>query len=153
GSGPAETSRTALADLIGGKSLALRRAVRPGSRDTRRLFHRHSLISGHLFVVSGEAVRSVQAALLAMGQARTAASIEDTYGVGSSADKWGEKFIAAERSARTAKLGLWRNPGYEVRRGEDPAGLLGERGRFTLIEGKVVSVRESGGTIYVNFGR
>ena len=27
------------------------------------------------------------------------------------------------------------------------------RGRFALVEGKVVSVRESGGTIYVNFGR
>ena len=27
------------------------------------------------------------------------------------------------------------------------------KGRFTLVEGKVVSVRESGGTIYVNFGR
>ena len=31
--------------------------------------------------------------------------------------------------------------------------VLGERGRFTLVEGKVLSVRESGGTIYVNFGR
>jgi hypothetical protein len=28
-----------------------------------------------------------------------------------------------------------------------------ELGRFVLVEGKVVSVRQSGGTIYVNFGR
>jgi hypothetical protein len=27
------------------------------------------------------------------------------------------------------------------------------RGRFAAIDGKVISVRESGGTIYVNFGR
>ncbi len=27
------------------------------------------------------------------------------------------------------------------------------RGRFALVEGKVLSVRESGATIYVNFGR
>jgi DNA/RNA endonuclease YhcR with UshA esterase domain len=27
------------------------------------------------------------------------------------------------------------------------------RGRFAIVEGKVVSVRESGATIYVNFGR
>ena len=27
------------------------------------------------------------------------------------------------------------------------------RGSFALVEGKVLSVRESGGTIYVNFGR
>jgi hypothetical protein len=31
--------------------------------------------------------------------------------------------------------------------------LVAERGRFTVVEGKVVSVRESGGTIYMNFGR
>ena len=28
-----------------------------------------------------------------------------------------------------------------------------ERGHFTVVEGKVLSVRESGGTIYLNFGR
>jgi DNA/RNA endonuclease YhcR with UshA esterase domain len=27
------------------------------------------------------------------------------------------------------------------------------RGRFAIVEGKVLSVRESGATIYVNFGR
>jgi hypothetical protein len=31
--------------------------------------------------------------------------------------------------------------------------VLAQRGRFTLVEGKVLSVRESGGTVYVNFGR
>ena len=31
--------------------------------------------------------------------------------------------------------------------------MLAARGRFAIVEGKVVSVRESGGTIYVNFGR
>ena len=36
---------------------------------------------------------------------------------------------------------------------EDPAAVLAEQGRFALVEGKVVSVRESGATIYVNFGR
>jgi hypothetical protein len=29
---------------------------------------------------------------------------------------------------------------------------LAERGRFALVEGQVLSVRESRGTIYVNFG-
>jgi hypothetical protein len=33
------------------------------------------------------------------------------------------------------------------------AALVAERGHFTVVEGKVVTVRESGGTIYVNFGR
>jgi len=60
---------------------------------------------------------------------------------------------AAERAARAAKLGLWADPRYFPRAAEDVAGISAERGRFTLVEGKVVSVRESGGTIYVNFGR
>ena len=36
---------------------------------------------------------------------------------------------------------------------ESGAELVAERGLFTVVEGKVLSVRESGGTIYVNFGR
>ena len=31
--------------------------------------------------------------------------------------------------------------------------LQAEKGHFALVEGKVLSVRESGATIYVNFGR
>jgi hypothetical protein len=31
--------------------------------------------------------------------------------------------------------------------------LEAERGRFVLVEGKVLSVRESGATVYMNFGR
>jgi endonuclease YncB( thermonuclease family) len=60
---------------------------------------------------------------------------------------------AAERSARLAKLGLWGDPRYDLKRAENPAEVLAVRGRFTLVEGKVLSVRESGSTIYVNFGR
>jgi hypothetical protein len=36
---------------------------------------------------------------------------------------------------------------------ENGAGLLGQEGRFAVVEGKVASVRESGGVIYMNFGR
>jgi len=60
---------------------------------------------------------------------------------------------AAERIGRAAKLGLWADPRYLPRQADDVAGLSAERGRFTLVEGKVVSVRESGGTIYMNFGK
>src|SRR5258707_390670 len=60
---------------------------------------------------------------------------------------------AAERAARMAKLGLWADPRYFYKPAENPGEIAAERGRFTLVEGKVVSVRESGGTIYVNFGR
>ena len=61
--------------------------------------------------------------------------------------------LGHENSARAARLGLWAEPVYVIGKAEEPAGVLESRGRFTLVEGKVVSVRESGGTIYVNFGR
>ena len=35
---------------------------------------------------------------------------------------------------------------------DSAAELSAARGRFTLVEGKVWSVRESAGTIYINFG-
>ena len=54
---------------------------------------------------------------------------------------------------RGAKLGLWAISYYDLLNADDPADVLAERGRFALVEGKVVSVRESGATIYVNFGR
>ena len=38
-------------------------------------------------------------------------------------------------------------------RSEDLNRLQAEKGHFALVEGKVLSVRESGATIYVNFGR
>jgi hypothetical protein len=40
-----------------------------------------------------------------------------------------------------------------MKKAEDPVGILAVRGRFAVVEGKVLSVRESGATIYVNFGR
>lgn len=91
---------------------------------------------------SGEAV---QHALLAQGHARVAANIGDFACAAS--------LLAAEKAARTAGLGLWAKPYYVMRNAEDPAGILAVRGRFAVVEGKVLSVRESGATIYVNFGR
>jgi endonuclease YncB( thermonuclease family) len=59
----------------------------------------------------------------------------------------------AERAARAAKLGLWGDPYYGVKQADNPAEVLSEQGRFVLVGGKVASVRESGGIVYVNFGR
>jgi len=58
-----------------------------------------------------------------------------------------------EKAAREAKLGLWADPYYEVLDAESPKDALAHRGRFALLEGKVASVRESGLTVYLNFGR
>lgn len=61
--------------------------------------------------------------------------------------------LAAEREARTARRGLWTDPNFAPLRAENWAGLKSARGHFALVEGKVLSVRESGATIYMNFGR
>jgi endonuclease YncB( thermonuclease family) len=65
----------------------------------------------------------------------------------------GAEFLAAERTARTAHLGVWADPRYLIVRAEQPATVATARGRFALVEGKVLSVRDRGATIYVNFGR
>ena len=60
--------------------------------------------------------------------------------------------LAAEEKARAAGVGIWSDP-EAVRNADEPKALLLERGRLTVVESRVLSVRESGGTIYVNFGR
>ena len=47
-------------------------------------------------------------------------------------------------AARRAKLGLWASPYYDLLNADSPADALAEQGHFALVEGKVVSVRESG---------
>ena len=93
----------------------------------------------------GRPEQSVQRALLEQGNARVSAQIGDS---GCAAE-----LLNAERNARAAGLGLWADPHYVVRNAEDPAGILAVRGHFAVVEGTVLSVRESGGLIYVNFGR
>jgi hypothetical protein len=125
--------------------------------------HLDSLLAGHTLVLHGDeqardrygrlpaqvhALRDgsehwLQGLMVAAGHARVAA------GSGPCAPA----LLAQERAARAAALGLWSDPYYGVRRAEEPAGIAREQGRFTIVEGNVLSVRESGGTIYVNFGR
>jgi nuclease-like protein len=89
--------------------------------------------------------RSVQADLLAGGFARVGGRIGTR--------ECATELLARERAARKAKLGLWAISYYDLLDADNPADVLAERGRFALVEGKVASVRESGATIYVNFGR
>jgi endonuclease YncB( thermonuclease family) len=91
------------------------------------------------------AARSVQQDMLAQGHALVAAEIGERT--------CAPQLFAAEHSARSNSLGLWGIPYYVIQQAKDPAKVMAERGRFTLVEGKVLSVRESGATIYVNFGR
>src|SRR5262249_62221304 len=82
--------------------------------------------------------------MVAKGFARVSAHVGDRA--------CADELLGQERAARRAKLGLWGKPDYVVMAAESGAGLAGERGRFTLVEGKVWSGRESGGTVYMKFG-
>jgi hypothetical protein len=106
---------------------------------------RYGRIAAQVFSTDAPAEPSAQRALLMQGHAKVAAHVGDTA--------CANELLAAERAARVAGLGLWADPQHAVRTADAVAALSAERGRFTLVEGRVVSVRENGGTIYVNFGR
>jgi hypothetical protein len=64
-----------------------------------------------------------------------------------------DSLLSAERAARAAGRGLWADPNFAPLSAKNLTRLQAGRGQFALVEGKVLSVRESGATIYVNFGR
>jgi endonuclease YncB( thermonuclease family) len=97
------------------------------------------------FLIRQDDAIDVAGELLARGHARVAAQIGDAA--------CATELLSRERVARTSKLGLWSEPYYDVIEARNAPQLLAARGRFSLVEGKVLSVRESGGTIYLNFGR
>ena len=97
------------------------------------------------FLVRQDGTIDVAGELLASGHARVAAQIGDAA--------CAAELHSRERAARTSKLGLWSEPYYDVIEAHNAPQLLAARGRFSLVEGKVLSVRESGGTIYLKFGR
>ena len=59
---------------------------------------------------------------------------------------------AAEASGRQARRGIWADPAA-IKNTESPGDILARIGRFTVAEGKVLSVRQAGATTYLNFGR
>jgi endonuclease YncB( thermonuclease family) len=129
----------ALRQLAGGKPVRLARlgaSIEPPIDRYGRLV---------AFVAVDGATQSLQESLLAAGQARVLGRIGDKT--------CADALLAAEKGARTAKRRLWANPNFAPLSSENLPGLGAARGHFALVEGKVVSVRESGATIYVNFGR
>jgi len=97
------------------------------------------------FAFAGDDRESVQQILLEQGQARVSARVGNK--------PCADALLTAERAARAAHRGLWADPNFAPLPPDNYARLRAERGLFTIIEGKVLSVRESGSTIYVNFGR
>jgi endonuclease YncB( thermonuclease family) len=132
-------AKDALAALLGKNTLVLKLAAAETPND------RYGRVPAYAYVIQNGTEISVQADLLAHGHARVAALVGDP---GCAAD-----LRSREEAARKAALGLWGDPYYGLKEAEHPADILARRGHFALVEGKVLSVRESGATIYVNFGR
>nr|WP_315800913.1 thermonuclease family protein [Bradyrhizobium sp. SZCCHNS3002] len=59
---------------------------------------------------------------------------------------------AAEAEARNAGRGLWKIATV-IKNTESPDDILSRVGLFTVVEGKVLSVRQTGTTTYLNFAR
>jgi hypothetical protein len=134
---PGLAAKAALEALIAGRTIALKRHNAAES-------DRYGRVTALAYLSGDGAERWVERELVAQGHARVSARLETACAA---------MLLAAERTARAARLGLWADSAYAMKRAEKPAEILAQRGRFAIVEGKVLSVRDSGGIIYVNFGR
>jgi endonuclease YncB( thermonuclease family) len=131
----AKANRTgALAAIIAGRDVTLR-----GEDDTPDRYGRQPA-----FVYLASSENPVQALLVAQGEALVSATVtnKDCASI----------LSTAEATAREAKKGTWADPAA-IKNAESPGDILAGIGRFTVVEGKVLSVRQAGATTYLNFGR
>lgn len=142
-SAAARASRVALENLVLGKDVAL---TAPSD-----VADRYGRMTAFAFVNGSET--PVQYTLLALGQARVSAQGKDQGKDHVKDNACSLALLREEAKAREAGIGLWADPGYAVRAAADGPAIRSQHGRFSVVEGRVVSVRDSGATIYVNFGR
>jgi endonuclease YncB( thermonuclease family) len=124
----------ALAAIVAGRDVTLR-----GQDDTPDRYGRQAA-----FVYLAGSETPVQSELLRQGEALVAADVADK--------DCAAALFAAEAEARQARKGTWTDASV-IKNAESPDDILTGIGRFTLVEGKVLSVRQAGATTYLNFGR
>jgi hypothetical protein len=96
------------------------------------------------FVFPDASANSVQSELLASGEALVSADIPDR--------DCAAELATAEARARETRFGTWAHTSV-IKNAESPGDILARIGQFAVVEGRVLSVRQAGGTIYLNFGR
>ncbi len=131
---PTATTKQTLTSLLPGRDVRLRSAD-----DTPDRYGRQGAL-----VFIGESEASVQAMLLARGEALVSAEIADK--------DCAAALMASEAAARRQKMGSWAAPSA-IKNAESPDDILAEIGRFAVVEGKVRSVRQAGAMTYLNFGQ
>ena len=127
---------SALAAIVAGREVTLR-----GEDDTPDRYGRQPAF---VFLDDSASATMVQGLLLAQGEALVSATVTDK--------NCAKVLIAAENAARDAKRGTWADPAA-LKNAESPGDILAGIGRFAVVEGKVLSVRQAGATTYLNFGR
>lgn len=126
------------------EALAQGRNVRLAYAGPRR--DRYGRHLAHVVVTSeGGAEIWLQGAMLAAGHARA-------YGLAGSY-ACSDALIAAEATARIARLGLWSSSAYAPRPAWRSRELAGLAGSYQIVEGKVRSASRARERIYLNFGR
>ncbi len=134
-SGPTKADRVgAVSAILAGHDISLR-----GSDDAPDRYGRQTA-----FVYLAPSDTLVQAQLLSAGQALVLPDIDDR--------DCAATLMAAEAEAQAAKRGTWAD-GNVIKNAESPDDILAAIGRFAVVEGKVLSVREAGATTDLNFGR
>jgi endonuclease YncB( thermonuclease family) len=123
-----------LSALVAGRDVTLR-----GESDAPDRYGRQPA-----FVFPDQADASVQSLLLAQGVALVSGTVADKACAAA--------LGAAEAQARQAKRGVWAELAV-IKNAESPGDILARIGQFTVVEGKVLSVRQAGATSYINFGR
>jgi endonuclease YncB( thermonuclease family) len=124
----------ALSALVAGRNVTLH-----GETDAPDRYGRQPAL-----VFVEQATASVQHQLLAQGDALLSATIADKA--------CAAELVAAEATARQAKRGIWAGPAV-IKNAESAGDILARIGQFTVVEGKVLSVRQAGSVTYINFGR
>src|SRR5215204_3423078 len=126
--------RAALSAIAGGREVTLH-----GEDDSPDRYGRQSAF---VFVTGSE--HSVQSELIRRGEALFSADISEK--------NCAVELAAAERAARDAKLGIWAEA-TAIKNAESSGDILSAIGQFTVVEGRVLSVRQAGAITYLNFGR
>jgi endonuclease YncB( thermonuclease family) len=134
-SDPAAANKAvALTALLAGRDVTLR-----GEDDTPDRYGRQSA-----FVFLAPSDTLVQNLLLAEGEALVNAEVVDKECAGI--------LMKEEAEARLAKKGTWSRS-TAIKNAEISDDILAGVGRFAVVEGRVLSVRQAGTTTYLNFGR
>lgn len=129
-----DKSRNALQSLVEGRDVRLKQLGPEQDRYEQTV----------ALVYVDDSQQSVQQVMLEQDQARVSARICDKA--------CADVLLSAERTARMSHRGQRADPNFAPLQSENIAWIAAARGQFVLVEGKVLSVRENGATIYFNLG-